>query len=244
MGLSPKQMKKIREHALQMDWDVAFDGKSKGNMHLSRVSKLANFLLEREGGEEDIILAGAWLHDIGLIEGNIGHCFKGANIAKNFLEDLGLDENTVSNILHCIEAHDGEIEAKTMEAKVVHDADTADKMGPLGIIRHTWKMANVDYHNYTVNEIMDILPKHLRMRKDNLYLNTAVELVDHYTPIMDSFFDKKEYARPVLREVCSLARNGVPTEMVVQTIRNRGFLDMKFKKTLDKQLNLLFLEYP
>jgi len=241
MGITPEQMKKIQDFAIHMDWDVAFNGKSKGNMHLFRVNQLSKYLHEMEDGEEDIIIAAAWLHDVGLVEGNLGHCFKGAKIARNFLGELGLDYQTILRIVHCIEAHDGEIEAETIEAKVVHDADTLDKMGPLGLIRHTWKLANVDYKIYTVDELMKFIPKHLQERRDNLYLDPSIALADRFADPVQDFFKDTDNAIIVLREVCLMAKDGVPTEVAIERIRKKGLLKFEFQMALDEQLLLSFL---
>lgn len=241
MGITPVQMKKIQDFAIHMDWDVAFDGKSKGNMHLFRVNQLAKYLHEMEDGENDIIIAAAWLHDVGLVEGNLGHCFKGAKIARNFLGETGLDYQTILRIVHCIEAHDGEIEATTIEAKVVHDADTVDKMGPLGLIRHTWKLANVDYKIFTVEELMTFIPKHLQERRDNLYLDSAIALADRFADAVRDFFKDKDNAHIVLREICLMAKEGVPTEVAIERMRKKGLLNFEFQMALDEQLLLSFL---
>jgi uncharacterized protein len=241
MGLTPEQLKKIQDFSIHMDWDVAFDGKSRGNMHLYRVNQLARYLVEVEGGEKDIVLASAWLHDIGLVEGNLGHCFKGAKTARNFLAEIGVDYDTILKIVHCIEAHDGEIEAKSLEAKVVHDADTVDKMGPLGIIRQDWKMANVDYHQYTIDDLIGFLPEHLQERRNNLYLDSAIAVADRYAIAVDSFFRNEDNARYVLKEICDLAKEGVPTEVAVERIRRKGLFEMEFRNALDEQLLLSFL---
>lgn len=241
MGLTPEQLKRIKDFAVHMDWDVAFDGKSKGNMHLYRVNQLSKYFQEMEGGDRDVILASAWLHDVGLVEGNLGHCFKGAKIARNFLGEIGVEYETILKIVHCIESHDGEIDAETMEAKVVHDADTVDKMGPLGLIRHAWKMANVDHHKYTIDELMDFLPEHLQERRDNLYLNSAIAVADRYATAVHTFFKSEDGARGVLREVCKFAKDGVPTEMVIERIRKKELMDTDFQLTLDEQLLLSFL---
>jgi len=241
MGLTPEQLKKIKDFSIHMDWDVAFDGRSKGNMHLFRVNQLSRYLVEVEGGDKDIVVASAWLHDVGLVEGNLGHCFKGAKTARNFLGEIGVDYDTILKIIHCIEAHDGEIDAKNLEAKIVHDADTVDKMGPLGIIRHAWKMANVDYHMYTIDDLMEFLPEHLQKRRDNLYLDSAISVADRYALAVDSFFRSEDNARDILREVCNLAKDGVPTETAVERIRRNGLFEMEFRNALDEQLLLSFL---
>lgn len=233
-------MKKIEDYAVHMDWDMAFEGKSKGNMHLFRVNKLSRYLQGKEGGDLDIIMAGAWLHDVGLVNGNKGHCFIGAIMAKTFLEDLGVDEETIGRIQHCITAHDGEILAATTEAKVVHDADTVDKMGPQGLIRHAWKLANADYHTFTVDDLFYILPKHLASRREKLYFESAISIVDRYQRPLEEFFGNEEMAKKVLDEVVNKAREGVPSDEIIKGLV-RGELPDGFVKALREQNELTFL---
>ena len=241
MALSEDTLKKISEYAVHMDWAVAFGGKSRGNRHLFRVNRLGLYLNEIEGGEKYIVIAGAWLHDVGLVEGNKGHCFKGGKIAKKFLAELKIDNDTITKIVHCIEAHDGEIEAKSIEAKIVHDSDTVDKMGPLGLIRHAWKMANVDYHNYTVNELLEFLPEHLTERRNNLYLDPATSIVNRYEPAIEEFFADEKFARKVLVAVIGQAREGVPTEEVVTKLQTENWMKEDFARVLEEQVLLAFL---
>ncbi|MCK4266957.1 MAG: HD domain-containing protein, partial [Thermoplasmata archaeon] len=229
---------KISEYAVHMDWDMAFDGKSKGNRHLFRVNRFALYLNEIERGVKDIVVAGAWLHDVGLVEGNEGHCFKGAKIAREFLAGLYIDTEAIERILHCIEAHDGEVEARSIEAKIVHDADTVDKMGPLGLMRHTWKMANVDYHNYTVEELLEFLPKHLDERRANLYLDSARKIADRYAPAVKDFFADEDHAIKIIGKVMELAKEGVPTEAILDRLRTEGRLKEGFVRILEEQLSL------
>jgi uncharacterized protein len=241
MSLSSGILKKIENYAVHVDWDLAFDGKSKGNMHLFRVNQLAKYLCNIEGGEMDIVIAGAWLHDVGLAEGNRGHCFKGAKIAKKFLGELDVDYKTIMQVIHCIEAHDGEVEARSIEAKIVHDADTVDKMGPLGLIRHAWKLSNVDYYRYTVPELLEYLPKHLRERRDHLYLTPAVAVADSYALVVEEFFGDEKFAKKVLYEVMKFAKDGVPTETTIDRLRMKGWMREDFVRVLDEQLTLSFL---
>jgi hypothetical protein len=241
MPLSDSILKKIEEYAVHMDWDVAFEGKSKGNLHLFRVNKLSRHLQVTEGGDLDIIMAGAWLHDVGLVEGNKGHCFIGAIMAKTFLEDLGIDNETIGRIQHCITAHDGEVLAATTEAQVVHDADTVDKMGPQGLIRHAWKLANASYHTFTVDDLLYILPKHLASRGDNLYFDSAISIVDRYQLPLEVFFGNDEMAKRILDEVVSKAREGVPSDEILKGLISSGELPEGFIKALGEQNELSFL---
>jgi len=240
--LTARQTKKIREYAIHMDWDIAFGGRSRGNRHLFRVNRLVKFLQKAEGGDLDIALAGGWLHDVGLVKGNRGHCFKGVGIARKFLAGIGVDGKTISRIAHIIEAHDGEIPAETIEAKVVHDADTLDKMGPLGFIRHAWKLSNVDYRDFSVDGLLGFIPGHLEERLHNLYLGSAKDIGKRYAAEVLQFLKDHVNACAVTSEVSALARKGIPTERVILHLKRKRLLTTRFQKIVDEQLRLSFLK--
>jgi HD domain len=183
--IGAQQMQKIQDYAVTLDWEMAFGGKSKGNRHLFRVRDIAIALSEKEGGCSDIVEAGAWLHDCGLIEGDTDHDKKGRGIAGEFLATLGLDKDTCERVLHCIEVHEGFGNAMTIEAKVVHDADVLDKMGPLGVIRQTWKRAN---SGSTTEAIAGELEQYLDRRKERLYTETAREAGSRLSHDLGPFF--------------------------------------------------------
>jgi HD superfamily phosphodiesterase len=242
MPISEEVLERIQLYSIHMDWERAFGGKSRGNRHLFRVNKLARHLQEAEGGDLDIIMAGAWLHDIGLVEGNDGHCFKGVPIARKFLERFKVDEETIARIIHCIEAHDGEVEANTVEAKIIHDADTIDKMGPLGAIRHAWKMANLEGKHYTALEILEMLPEHLAERQGRLYFATSRKLVEKYHKAMSDFFGDREMARNMIHHVIEEARSGIPSDVLIHRIQEDESLPDDFRGALAEQSSISLLQ--
>ncbi|KYK29931.1 MAG: hypothetical protein AYK23_04875 [Candidatus Proteinoplasmatales archaeon SG8-5] len=242
MPISDLVLEKIEEYSIFVDWNMAFAGKSMGNRHLFRVNKIAMHLHDQEGGDIDVVLAGAWLHDVGLVEGNEGHCFKGMRIARELLEKLGVDEGTITKVLHCIEAHDGEVEATTVEAKIVHDADTIDKMGPLGAIRHAWKMANIAEKRYTALDLLEMLPDHLAERQAKLYFESSRKLVDKYHRAMREFFVNREMARKVIHRVIDMARDGVPSDVIINKLLADESLPVEFLEALEEQSTISLLQ--
>jgi HD superfamily phosphodiesterase len=213
-----------------------------GNRHLFRVNKLARYLQEVEGGDLDIILAGAWLHDVGLVEGNEKHCLKGVKIAQELMMKLNVDEETIKRVLHCIEAHDGEVGATTVEAKIVHDADTIDKMGPLGVIRHAWKMANLADIRYNALDLLEMLPDHLAERQGKLYFESSRKLVDKYHRAMSEFFTNREMARKIIHQVIELAREGVPSDVIIHRLQDDETLPSEFTEALAEQSTISLLQ--
>jgi hypothetical protein len=229
----------IKEYAIHMDWDVAFDGKSKGNHHLHRVNKIVTHLAKNEKARMDICIAGGWLHDLGLVKGNKHHCFTGAKLAEEYLTDLGLDSKDIGHVAHCIEAHDGEINAKTLEAMVVHDADTIDKMGIFGFIRHVWKISLIE--DLSADQLIDFVAKHLDERKLRLYLPVSREIAKDLHDTLVNFLEDKKATGMVVATVMDFASQGLPSERVAETVLEERKLKEDFRQAIECQMATCYL---
>lgn len=190
--ISKKQLKKISEFAIDIDWNKAFKGRSKGNRHLFRVVRNAKLLCKGLKVEISIVEAGAWLHDTGLAKGAFAPALAYKNEVVRFLKKIKINESDIKKVLHCIEAHDGRTKARTLESKIVHDADTLDKMGPIGIIRETWKRTS---NGWTSDKIASHLRAHLRKRIKNLYTKRAKRIAKQLDKELKPFFKllKKQF---------------------------------------------------
>src|SRR5690606_29477088 len=89
----------------------------------------------------DIILPAAWLHDCVNLPKNHPDRKLASRYAADFavkmLRSSGAQEETLLQIHHAIEAHSfsAGIEPKTIEAKIVQDADRMDSLGAIGLAR-------------------------------------------------------------------------------------------------------------
>lgn len=111
--------------------------------HIRRVVRNARRLLAEEGrGEPRIVEAAAWLHDLVLFDKAASEraaaSAKAAETASDFLIHSGqfsLDE--IEQIHHAIHAHSfsAGVEPRTIEARIVQDADRLDALGAIGIAR-------------------------------------------------------------------------------------------------------------
>src|SRR5712691_11453177 len=208
----------IRNHAIRMDWNVAFEGKANENQHLFRVVTIAQFLAEKEGADREICEAGAWLHDIGLIAGNDDNPVKVRAIAEEYLSGLPLNLDSKRRIAECVETHEGVGEAASLEAKIVHDADVLDKMGLLGIIRHTWKVVNLIQPDASADEVFSILQKHLKKRREKLYTATAKRLVRALNEVQRQFFEDRTKAIEMLETIMQLAKDGTISDKIAREL--------------------------
>jgi uncharacterized protein len=113
------------------DWD-----------HTERVLRLSLRIGRKEKADPGILELAALLHDIGREEedrshGRICHGRSGAAQARGILTRHGCDPSTIRAVVHCIRAHRFRRGAKprTLEARVLFDADKLDSIGAVGIGR-------------------------------------------------------------------------------------------------------------
>jgi hypothetical protein len=209
---------KIQAHAVDMDWNVAFGGKACGNQHLFRVVIIANFLAEKEGANQEICEAGAWLHDIGLIAGNDDNPAAIRCIAEEYLMSLGLDDVTQRRIAECAETHEGGKRAVSLEARVVHDADVLDKMGLLGVIRHTWKVVNLIHPDANASDVCSLVQQHLQTRQERLYTTAARKLVGALNAASRQFFEDRKQAVESISTIMQDAKQGVISDKIARKL--------------------------
>jgi uncharacterized protein len=212
----------IKEKAIDMDWHVAFGGRAKGNRHLFRVVTIAQFLAEKEKADGAICEAAAWLHDVSLTVGNDDNPQRVRTVAEKYLAGLTLDEESKKSIADCVETHEGAGEAASLEAKIVHDADVLDKMGLLGVIRHTWKIVNLIDPTATSNEVFYMLQQHLRERREKLYTATAKQLVRILNNTLTRFFADQPEAIKTLETIMQYAKRGVISDEIAQKLLSKA----------------------
>jgi len=97
--------------------------------------------LEKEGGDENVVMPAIILHDVGWIKlpedeqyKGFGpeiqspsvvkkHELEGVEIAKGILEAVNYDKEKIGEILHIIEGHDSRKETASINESIVKDAD-------------------------------------------------------------------------------------------------------------------------
>lgn len=134
--------------------DGAFGDAAHDLGHVRRVVKSATDLAVSEGADGQVVFAAAWLHDCVAVPKNSSDRAMGSRwaavAASDFLEESGWNPERIPAIAHAIEAHSytAAIEPRSLEAKVVQDADRLDALGAHGLGRclmlaGSWKSALV-----------------------------------------------------------------------------------------------------
>ncbi len=110
-----------------------------GFSHVLRVYRLCERIGMAENANLEILRAAALLHDVeGDVDVREKHHLAAADFAKKTLRKEGWTEGEVEAVLHCIRAHrfrNQDEKPRTLEAKVLFDADKIDAIGAVGIAR-------------------------------------------------------------------------------------------------------------
>ena len=178
--------------------------------HTLRVFRLCQRIGNAEKADMDVLLIAACLHDIGRCyqdasNGRICHAEKGAELAEPLICPLSLSEERKDNILHCIRSHRfrGDSAPKTIEARILFDADKLDAIGAVGIGRAFLFAGEVGarLHNSSLN-IDDTRPyskedtgyREYRVKlskiKDRILTEEGKRLAADRDAFMVSFFDR------------------------------------------------------
>jgi len=118
---------------------VGFDDPAHGWEHIERVYRLALYVAEQENADAFIVGMAALMHDIGHLstDKSLHHADLSMSMAGELLIAHNVSASRREAILHAISTHSFSlgIEARTLEAKVVRDADRLDSLGAIGILR-------------------------------------------------------------------------------------------------------------
>lgn len=180
--------------------------------HVKHVEKIAMKLFAKYGGDEDIILAAVWTHDrTKFEEGN--HAKTGSEWILQNLAQTGFPEHKVKDVAYAISMHNGwePREIKTIEGKILYDADKLSKFGPAAfldtIFRNTskkicerdaeWKNNAMQFHEtISMGNFLDRLSGFKNVDHSGydktFNFEESLKLLDKYTHATKAFFEALE----------------------------------------------------
>ncbi len=156
--LAPTMERRIAEHVHEY-MNRSFSDIAHRFDHVEAVVVLARQIAKKEGANLRIVVPAAYFHDFAprQHESFHFHTDDSAGAAATFLSENGFDTDEIAAIVHCIVASEFSscllgIEPRTLDAKVVRDADFLESMGARGIARafsfagkHCKTLGSVDY---------------------------------------------------------------------------------------------------
>jgi len=172
--------------------------------HVKRVQRLCVRLSKGlRGVDSEVVEVSALLHDVGKYvekENNaVDHGRASAEMAEEFLHSMEFDAEKAKEVCHAIRVHTHGEEPRSMEAKVLHDADMLDKMGAVGIATLFIKACLVDT---TIEETVQswrhpskgsFVGLHaLWLQKPHFYTKAAGSLAKRRNKIVYAFFKQLE----------------------------------------------------
>ena len=125
-----------------------------GMDHVRRVVANAVRLAEAEGARLEVVLPAAWLHDCVVVPKDSPDRSRAstmaARTAREWLGRAGYDPACLDEIEHAIAAHSfsAGISPRTIEAKVLQDADRLDSLGAIGVARCLMLGGSLDHRLY------------------------------------------------------------------------------------------------
>ena len=178
--------------------------------HTERVLNMCMHIASVEGGDTDIIQAAALLHDIGrhaqdISKGKLSHAEIGVDMARPILKRYQYNPESIERILHCIETHryrKGD-DPKTLEARILFDADKLDAIGAIGIGRAfvfagengaAVHIRNLDIENSKSYTKQDTAYREFKVKlenvKDRIFTDEGKRLAEERHDFMITFFNR------------------------------------------------------
>jgi uncharacterized protein len=154
--------------------------------HLVRVRDMATLIAKSEGGDIAVIRAAALIHDAYRPwEKKTGKSHVGLEalaMMRRMLSDVGLSDNLSQHILDVVALHDVydssiRIEDKSIELRVLQDADRLDAMGAIGIGRTFAFGGAHGLEMYVPGETLE-------------FTHDFIESPDHRTSTIAHFYEK------------------------------------------------------
>ena len=184
--------RQVREYAIKN----CNDDDIHGFPHVERVYKTCINLGEKLNANLLVLNIASLLHDIGRIqEGKESetrnHAEISAEIAKDFItsSNFNLSNSDVDNILHSIRAHSysNNINPKTLEAKILSDADKLDALSAIGLYR---TIGFTTRKGGDLGKVIEHLENKIMKLKELMHLDLTKKFAESRQEIILEFYNK------------------------------------------------------
>ena len=192
---------------------TGIDDLAHGWEHVSRVYQWAEYIAREEDADMFVVGAAALLHDLGRaappdVSHNVEvhHADISVFLATVLLKEQHVPEERQEAIVHAILAHSFSkgIEPRTLEARIVRDADRIDALGAIGILR--WAITSAVRHTpYSYHSddpfaerrslddklyMLDHFPRKLLKLPETMLTATGRKLAQERTAFMRLYLDE------------------------------------------------------
>lgn len=162
--------------------------------HVERMTTWCQTLGPGEGADMTSLVAGALVHDIGVLYNRKNHYNAGKPVAEDILRGAGLPEEKIEPALHVLESHSryGGPSPESVEARVGQDADALEYLGAIGIIRAVIRGLTDGSYNGRLSDFPDYLRNLLEKVDGTFHTQAARKLGTKRIEYMRQFLKRIE----------------------------------------------------
>jgi len=150
--------------------------------HTLRVAHWAWLLAKEEKVDIEGNVIAALFHDVShfVSKDYRKHGEKSAEIAMNFMLKAGFPTDFAKDVSYAIKSHVGERNPKTVQAKILQDADTLDRFGHFRILLFgkTADLSNLEKVKTEIQSFLEYLEKNERGEFGPMWTKTGKEKVE------------------------------------------------------------------
>jgi len=146
--------------------------------------------------DRDVVLAAAWLHDLGVFPGHRpedpdalaqwNHVAYACSRGPAILREAGFPEAKIPAVLSAIREHQPADEPTTLEATILRDADILEQLGAIGILRIASKFGR-DTRFQRFSDAVAVLRRNLEELPPKIRLESARCLAQPRIAVLQNF---------------------------------------------------------
>jgi putative nucleotidyltransferase with HDIG domain len=171
--------------------------------HTLRVAYWSWRLANEEKANVEKCVVAALLHDVSHFasEDYRKHGYRSAEIAHDFLLEESYPDGFVEDVVYAVRSHVGEPNPKTMEAKILQDADTLDRFGSFRILLFgkTAELLDVEKLKERVQSFSEYLAKVERGEFGPMWTKTGErklkELINIYKAVLKGVLEELKHTK-------------------------------------------------
>jgi len=162
--------------------------------HIERMTTWCQRLGPAEGADMEVLVAGALLHDVGVVIDRKTHYVAGRTRAKEILHRVGFPDEKIAASLHVLESHSryGGPSPGSVEAQIGQDADALEYIGAIGILRALVRGLNDGSFSGRISDFPGFLRSTLAKVEDTLHTKGAEEVGRSRLEYMRGFLERIE----------------------------------------------------
>ncbi len=162
--------------------------------HVERMTTWCQRIGPAKGADMEVLVAGALLHDVGVVVDRNTHYEVGRARAKEILHQVDFPDEKIAASLHVLESHSryGGPAPKSVEARVGQDADALEYIGAIGILRALVRGLHDGSFNGKICDFPGFLRSTINKVEETFHTKEAEAIGRSRLGYMKSFLERME----------------------------------------------------